>query len=93
MKKLGKVTIKPTSMTLRMENESVQQPFEIIEDVPVKIGRFTFPTNFMVMEMEECKEAPFILGRPFLEITRMVIDVDEGKVKMQMQNEVLVLHL
>ena len=45
----------PTSMTLRMSSKSLQQPFGVIEDVLVKIDRFTFPANFVVMDIVECK--------------------------------------
>jgi len=44
------------------------------------------------MDIEEYEEAPLILARLFL-IIRMIIDMDKGKVKLQIQNEVLVLHL
>jgi len=36
-----------------MANGSVQQPFGIIEDVLLRNYKFTFPTNFVIMEMEE----------------------------------------
>jgi len=52
----------------------------------VRTNRFSFPTNFVVMEIEECKEVPIILGRPFLKALRMIINVDKGKVKIQIQN-------
>ena len=74
-------------MTLIMANGSGQQPFGIIEDMLEWTNKFTFPTNFVVMEMEECKEVPL------LKTTRIVIDVDKGRVKLQMQNEILVMHL
>ena len=38
----------------------------MIEDVLVKVDKFIFPENFMVLDMEEDKEIPIILGRPFL---------------------------
>ena len=80
-------------MTLRMANGSVQQPVEIIKDMIVTTDKFTFPTNFVVMEMEECNEVPLILGRSFMKIGRMVINMDKGRVKLQMQNEVLLMAL
>jgi len=53
-------------MKLRMANGSVQQPFGIIEDVPLRTNMFAFHAEFVVMEMEECKEVILILGRIFL---------------------------
>ena len=47
----------------------------MIEDVLVKVDKFIFPADFIVLDMEEDKEIHIILGRPFLAISRAVIDV------------------
>ena len=47
----------------------------MIEDVLVKVDNFIFPEDFIVLDMEEDKEIPNILGRPFLTIDRTMIDV------------------
>ena len=41
----------------------------------VKVDKFIFPTYFIVLDMEEDKGVPIILGRPFLAIGRVLIDV------------------
>ena len=46
-----------------------------IEDVLVKVDKFIFSADFIVLDMEEDKEIPIILGRPFLAIGRAMIDV------------------
>ena len=38
----------------------------MIEDVLAKIDKFIFPADFIFLDMEEDKEIPIILGRPFL---------------------------
>ena len=48
-------------------------------NVLVKIGKFYFPTDFYVLEMDNAIELPIILGRPFLAMGRSLIDVDMGK--------------
>jgi hypothetical protein len=58
--------LKPTRMTLQLADSSVRLPLGIMEDVPVLVGKFYVPADFVVMEMEEDKEVPNILGRPFL---------------------------
>jgi len=80
---------KPSILT----NKSVQQPIAIIKDMLVRNDKFTLSTDFVVMEMEECMKAPLILERPFLKTTRVVIDVDKRRVKLQIQNEILVMHI
>ena len=47
----------------------------MIEDVLVKVDKFIFPIDFIVLDMEEDKEIPIIRGRPFLETGKAMIDV------------------
>ena len=55
----------------------------------VKVDKFIFPANFLVLDMEKDKEIPIILGRPFLETGRAMIDVQKGELKLTVQdNEV-----
>ena len=49
-----------------MANKSIIQPKGIIKDVLVKVGKFIFPVDFMVIDMEEDKKVPLLLGRSFL---------------------------
>ena len=44
---LGELT--PTAITLQMANRSMAQPEGILEDVIVKVGKFIFPVNFVIM--------------------------------------------
>ena len=41
----------------------------------VRVDKFIFPANFIVLDFEVEKEVPIILGRPFLAMGRMLIDV------------------
>ena len=61
----------------------------MIEDVLVKVDKFIFPADFIELDMEEDKEIPIILGRPFLATGRAMIDVQKGELKLRVQdNEV-----
>ena len=55
----------------------------MIEDVFVKVDKFIFPVDFIVLDMEEDKEIPIILGRPFLATSRAMIDVQQGELKLR----------
>ena len=55
----------------------------MIEDVLVKVDKFIFPANFIVLDMEEDKEIPIILGRLFLATGRAMIDVHRGELKLR----------
>ena len=78
---------KPTTITLQLANRSLKHPRGIIEDVLVKVDKFIFPANFIVLDMEEDREIPIILGRPFLVIRRALIDVQKGELRLRVQDE------
>ena len=58
-----------------------------MEDVLVKVDKFIFLADFIVFNMEENKELPIILGRPFLETSRAMIDVQRGELKLRVQDD------
>ncbi|XP_050895798.1 uncharacterized protein LOC127102474 [Lathyrus oleraceus] len=66
-KKLGIGIVQDTRMTLQFADRSVRRPYGIVEDVLVKIDKFFFPVDFVIMEMPEDEEIPLIWGIPFLE--------------------------
>ena len=74
-RKLGLEEAKLTTMTLQLTDRSLKHPRGIIEDVLVKMDKFSFRTDFIVLDIEEDKEIPIILGRPFLAMGRALIDV------------------
>ena len=48
---LGEIT--PTAITLQMANRTMAQLERVLEDVLIKVGKFIFPMDFVVMDMEE----------------------------------------
>ena len=75
MQKLGLDEPKPTNVSLQLADRSITYPKGILEDVLVKDDKFIFPVDFIVLDMEEDREVPLILGRPFLATGRALIDV------------------
>ena len=73
----------PTTVTLQLVDRSLKRPRVVIEDVLVKVDKFIFPTDLIVLDMEEDKEIPIILGRPFLAAGRVMIDVQRGELKLR----------
>ena len=59
----------------------------MIEGVLVKVDKFIFPAYFIILDMEEDKEIPIILGRPFLATGRVMIDVQRGELKLRVQDD------
>ena len=84
---IGEVEVRPTCMTLQLEDRSIKRPYGIVEDLLVKVDKFLFPVDFVVMDIEEDVDVPLILGRPFMKTTKVIIDVDKGKLKVCVENE------
>ena len=59
----------------------------MIEDILVKVEKFIFLADFFVLDMEEDKEIPIILGRPFLATGRAMTDVQRGELKFRVQED------
>lgn len=62
-------------MWLLMENRSIKKSISILYDVLVKVGNFIFLTDFVILSCEIDFEVPIILGRPFLAIGRVLVDI------------------
>ena len=69
-KQLGFGELKPTKITLSLADRSIKIPEGIVEDVLVKVDKFYYPMNFVVLDTELVEEGtnqvPIILRRPFL---------------------------
>ena len=83
----------PTTITLQMADRSMAQPEGILEDVLVKVGKFIFPVDFVVMKMEEDNQVPLLLGRPFLATGAALIDVQKGELTLRVGNEAVHFNL
>ncbi|XP_050895174.1 uncharacterized protein LOC127101769 [Lathyrus oleraceus] len=88
-KKLGIRVVQDTRMTLQFADHSVKKPYGIVEDVLVKIDKFVFLVDFVILEIPEDEEIPLILGRPFLEMGRCLINIEEGTMTLKVYDEEL----
>ena len=70
---LGELT--PTTMTLRIVDKTMAQPKGILEDVLIKVGKFIFLVDFVVIDIKEDKQVPLLLGRSFLATRAALIEV------------------
>ncbi|KAA3453279.1 Transposon Ty3-I Gag-Pol polyprotein [Gossypium australe] len=88
---LGEPT--PTRMSIQLADRSIKYPRGVIEDVLVKIDKFIFPIDFVVLDMDEDINVPLILGRPFLATARAVIDVGDGKLALRIGDEEIIFQI
>ncbi|GJW11232.1 reverse transcriptase domain-containing protein [Tanacetum coccineum] len=73
LKKLSLPELTPTRMTLEFANRSVAYPVGVAEDVFVKVGKFYFLADFVVVDYDVDPRVPLILGRPFLRTAQALI--------------------
>src|SRR5436189_3674437 len=77
--KLGIGEAKPTSIALQLADRSKVYPRGILEDILVKVDKFIFPIHLIVLDMEENRSIPLMLGRSFLATARTLINMAGGK--------------
>ncbi|XP_016206544.1 uncharacterized protein LOC107646915 [Arachis ipaensis] len=90
MKRMRIEEAKPTRMALQLADRTFKFPHRVVEDLLVKVGEFIFPTDFVVLYMEEVANASIILGRQFLAVTRAIIDVQKGELVLRLHEEKMV---
>jgi hypothetical protein len=58
-----------------------------MEDILVRIRNSFVPVDFVVLEMDVCRQIPLILGRPFLSTTGVTIDVVARIIKLNISGK------
>ena len=76
-----------------MADRKLDQPEGILKDVLIKVGKFIFPMDFVVIDIEEDKQVPLLLGRPFLAIGAALIDMKKGELTLRVGDEALHFNL
>nr|GEU56548.1 reverse transcriptase domain-containing protein [Tanacetum cinerariifolium] len=88
-KKLSVPELTSTQMILELADRSTNRPADIAEDVFVKVGKFHFPTDFVVVDYVVDSRVPLILGRPFLRTERSLIDVYGEELTLRVDGEAI----
>nr|GEY97177.1 reverse transcriptase domain-containing protein [Tanacetum cinerariifolium] len=73
-KKLILPTLNDTKMVLELADRTISKPTGVAENVFVKVGKFYFPADFVVLVFVLDPRVPLILGRPFLSTEHALID-------------------
>nr|GEX21499.1 DNA-directed DNA polymerase [Tanacetum cinerariifolium] len=92
-KKLSLSELTLTRMTLELADRSITRPKRVAEDVFVKVGKFHFPTDFVVVDIEADPKVPLILGRSFLRNGRALIDVYGEEITLRVNDESVTINL
>jgi hypothetical protein len=94
---LGLGELKPTTVTLQLADRSMKRPQGIIEDVLIKVDKFYFLVDFIVIDTEPVHDVvnqiPVILGRPFLATANALINCRTGVMKISFGNMTVELNI
>ena len=92
-KQLSLGELLPTTITLQMADRSMVKPEGVLEDVLVTVGKFVFPVDFIILDMEEDSQVPLMLGRPFLVTGAALIDMQKGVLTLRVGEEAAAFNL
>ncbi|GJX89841.1 reverse transcriptase domain-containing protein [Tanacetum coccineum] len=90
-KKIGLPGLNDTKMVLELADRTISKPTGVAENVFVKVGKFYFLANFVVLDFIADPRVPLILGRPFLRTAHALIDVYEGEITLRNDDQSLTL--
>nr|GEW39650.1 reverse transcriptase domain-containing protein [Tanacetum cinerariifolium] len=92
-KKIFLPELTPTRITLELVDRSITRLKGVAEDVFVKVGKFHFSTDFVVVDFEADPRVPLILGRSFLRTGRALIDVYGEEITLRVNDEAVTFNL
>ncbi|GJS58795.1 reverse transcriptase domain-containing protein [Tanacetum coccineum] len=78
-------------MVLELADRIISKPTGVAENVFVKVGKFYFPADFVVLEFISDPRVPLILRRPFLRTAHALINVYEGEITLRNDDQSLTL--
>nr|GEZ32762.1 reverse transcriptase domain-containing protein [Tanacetum cinerariifolium] len=90
-KKLRLPTLNDTKMVLELADQTISKPTGVAENVFVKVDKFYFPADFVVLDFIADPRVPLILGRPFLSTAHALIDVYNGEIILRQDKQSLTL--
>ena len=74
-------------MAIHLANKSITFPRGIAEDLLVKVGKFVFPADFVILDMEEDKQVPILLGIPFLATAGALVDIRDSRLTLRVGDD------
>nr|GEU77855.1 hypothetical protein [Tanacetum cinerariifolium] len=92
-KRLSLPELTLTCMTLKLADRSISRPFSVAEDVYIKVGKFHFSVDFVVVDFDADPQVPLILWRSFLKTGRALIDVFEGELTLRVGKEAITFNI
>nr|GFB02867.1 reverse transcriptase domain-containing protein [Tanacetum cinerariifolium] len=89
--KLRLPTLNDTKMVLELADRTISKPTGVADNVFVKVGKFYFLADFIILDFVADPRVPLILGRPFLSTAHALIDVYEGEITLRHNDQSIML--
>nr|GEW21518.1 reverse transcriptase domain-containing protein [Tanacetum cinerariifolium] len=86
-KKLRLPTLNDTKMVLELADRTISKPTSVAENVFVKVGKFYFLADFVVLDFIADPRVPLILRRPFLSNSHAIINVHEREIILRQDKQ------
>nr|GFB45677.1 reverse transcriptase domain-containing protein [Tanacetum cinerariifolium] len=90
-KKLKLPTLNDTKIVLELGDRTISKPTGVAENVFVKVGKFYFPADFVVLDFIADPRVSLILGRPFLSTADAIINVHEREIIISQDQQSLTI--
>nr|GFC24390.1 reverse transcriptase domain-containing protein [Tanacetum cinerariifolium] len=84
-------TLNDTKMVLELADRTISKPTSVAENVFVKVGKFYFPADFVVINFIANLRVPLILGTPFLSTAYAIINVHEIEIILRQDKQPLAI--
>nr|GFB17044.1 reverse transcriptase domain-containing protein [Tanacetum cinerariifolium] len=84
-------TLNNTKMVLELADRTISKPTGVAENVFVKVGKFYFPADFIILDFVAYPRVPLILGRPFLSTAHAIINVFEREIIIRQNQQSLTI--
>nr|GEY37839.1 reverse transcriptase domain-containing protein [Tanacetum cinerariifolium] len=78
-------------MVLELADRTISKPTGVAENVFVKVGKFYFPADFVVLDFIADPRVPLILGRPFLSTAHAIINIHEREIIIRQDQQSLTI--
>nr|GFA06498.1 reverse transcriptase domain-containing protein [Tanacetum cinerariifolium] len=90
-KNLKLPTLNDTKMVLELADRTISKPTGVAKNVFVKVSKFYFPADFIVLDFIVDPRVPLILGRPFLSTAQAIINVHEREIIIRQDQQSLTI--
>ncbi|GJU32185.1 zinc knuckle CX2CX4HX4C containing protein [Tanacetum coccineum] len=92
-KRLGIGKLEPINMVIEMADNTKCTPKGIVENLLIKIDKFIFPVDFVILDMVEDLRMPIILGRPLLATAHAKVDIFRKSISLEVGSEKVIFKM